>query len=69
MILTVSICSVLAFCLGRYIVLSLNRWINKSIQKGYELEDARRRESVKQGVAEYLEAKRKWEEKGDNHVS
>lgn len=66
MILTVSICSVLAFWLGRYAVLSLNKWVNTSIQKGYEIEDARRREGVKRGVVEYLEAKKRWDEKGDS---
>lgn len=66
MVLTVSICSVLAFWLGRYAVLSLNKWVNTNIQKGYEIEDARRHEGIRRGVAEYLKAKRKWEDKGDS---
>lgn len=68
-ILIVSIFSVLGFWFGRYIVLRIDKWIDRSIQEGDQREDERRREGVKRGVAEYLEAKKRWKKEGDNHVS
>ncbi len=68
-VLIVSIFSVLGFWLGRYIVLRVGKCINTQTQESNQREDERCKEAVRRGVAEYLEAKKDWEEKGDNHVS
>lgn len=37
----------------------------KAEKENFEWEKARRHVGIRRGVAEYLEAKRKWKEKGD----
>lgn len=55
----------IVMCLWTIVWLIVGR--KKAERENFEWEKARRHAGIKRGVAEYLQAKKKWEEEGDNH--